>query len=136
MGDVDELYTVKTAFYVGDYEAAIGEARGLRLKSEAAKLERDVYVHRCYIGLGSYSEAEGISDTAPVALQGVKLLATYLAGTVSRSVTLMALEDSLTNTAATGNPTFCLMAGTVYLHEGDYAAALRVVSSGPASMEQ
>ena len=134
---MDELYSLKISYFLGDFEGAIAEARSLRIKSETVKLEREVFVHRAYIGLGNYDDViDGISDTAPVALQAVKLLASYLRGAAgSRNVTLLALEDWLSDSAAAGNPTLALMAATIYLHEGNYAAALRAVSVNP-TMEQ
>ena len=52
MTETDELFTLKNAFYLGSYREAIDEANSLKLKSDALRLERDVYVQRALIGLG------------------------------------------------------------------------------------
>jgi coatomer protein complex subunit epsilon len=51
---MDPLFTVKNNFYIGAFNAAITEASGLAGLSEADALERDSYVHRAYIALGSH----------------------------------------------------------------------------------
>ena len=52
--DADLLWTTRNAFYVGAYAAAIAEAADLEGLSPAACVERDTYVMRCYVELGSY----------------------------------------------------------------------------------
>ena len=141
MGDsaADELYSLKNAFWLGNYEEAIGEARALRLKSEPLKVERDAYVFRSHIGLGNYTEVldevkEG--PAVPVAHQAIRLLAQYLSGGSQRSVALLKLEDHLADAGgAAENATLQLVAATVYMHEGQYAAALRTIR-GNNGMEQ
>jgi coatomer protein complex subunit epsilon len=80
---------------------------------------------------------EHVKDAAatPAPLQGVRLLAAYLADPSRRSALLLALEDWLTDAAAASNATAQLMAATVYTHEGAYGAALKVIKDG-ASLEQ
>lgn len=52
MGDV--LFSVRNAFYLGAYQSVISEAAQLTGLTEAEKLERDVFVYRAYMELGSY----------------------------------------------------------------------------------
>jgi hypothetical protein len=51
---IDLLWTTRNAFYVGAYQAAIAEAADLDGLGDADKLERDVFVYRAYVELGSY----------------------------------------------------------------------------------
>jgi len=51
---VDLLWTTRNAFYVGAHQAAIAEAADLDGLGEADRLERDVFVYRAYVELGSY----------------------------------------------------------------------------------
>ena len=54
MADRDILFAVKNNFYLGAYNNAINEASDLEGLSEAEQLEKDAFVYRSYIGLGSY----------------------------------------------------------------------------------
>lgn len=51
---IDLLWTTRNAFYCGAHQAAIAEAADLDGLSETDKLERDVFVYRAYVELGSY----------------------------------------------------------------------------------
>lgn len=55
----DLLWTTRNAFYVGAYQAAVADAADLEGLDEAASLERDCFVFRCYIELGSHEVREG-----------------------------------------------------------------------------
>ena len=54
MSEPDLLFAVRNSFYLGAYQSAIAEASDLEGLSEAEKVERDCYVYRAYIELGSY----------------------------------------------------------------------------------
>jgi coatomer protein complex subunit epsilon len=54
MAEPDLLFAVRNYFYLGAYQAAIAEASDLEGLSEGEKIERDCYVYRSYIELGSY----------------------------------------------------------------------------------
>ena len=57
--DADLLWTTRNAFYVGAHAAAIAEAADLEGLGPAACVERDTYVARCYVELGSYEVRGG-----------------------------------------------------------------------------
>lgn len=190
MAEVDELYSVKTAYWLGNYEVgclapgprpdgdrarpsrprrsrvecarclllleadpqpshsqppsivgpvqeAIQEARAARVKSEPLKVERDVYAHRAAIALGQYASViDGVRDDEPVPLQAVKLLASYLSSPPKgREVALLQLEDWLADASAAANTTLQFVAGSIYLHQGDLAAALTAVKGGGTNLE-
>jgi coatomer protein complex subunit epsilon len=50
----DPLFPVQTNFYIGAYQTAISEASHLTGLSEAQKLEREIFVQRAYIEIGSF----------------------------------------------------------------------------------
>lgn len=50
----DVLFPVRNSFYLGAFQTTISEASHLTGLSEAEKVERDVFVYRAYIELGSY----------------------------------------------------------------------------------
>ena len=52
--DRDILFAVRNNFYIGAYNNAINEASDMEGLSEAEQTERDVYVYRSYIALGSH----------------------------------------------------------------------------------
>lgn len=54
MSEPDLLFTVRNNFYLGAYQSAIAEASDLEGLGDAQKTERDVYVYRSYIELGSF----------------------------------------------------------------------------------
>ena len=60
--EVDELYTLKNAYWMGNYEEAIAEAKSLRLKTDALKAERDAFIARSNIGLGNFEVRAGGRD--------------------------------------------------------------------------
>ena len=58
----DLLWTTRNSFYVGAYQAAIADAADLEGLDDVTALERDAFVFRCYVELGSHEvrrEEEG-----------------------------------------------------------------------------
>lgn len=58
MSEPDLLFSLRNYFYLGAYQAAIAEASDLEGLSESEKIERDCYVYRSYIELGSCEVTE------------------------------------------------------------------------------
>jgi coatomer protein complex subunit epsilon len=50
----DQLFSVRTNFYIGAFQTAISEASHLTGLTEEQKLEREIFTHRAYIEIGSY----------------------------------------------------------------------------------
>jgi hypothetical protein len=69
MADRDILFAVRNNFYIGAYNNAINEASDMEGLSEAEQTERDVYVYRSYIALGSHD----VSCATPTSLAWSKL---------------------------------------------------------------
>lgn len=59
MSAPDLLFAVRNNFYLGAYQHAISEASDLENLDDAEKLERDMFVYRSYIELGSYEVSIG-----------------------------------------------------------------------------
>lgn len=133
--EVDELYTIKNAFYVGHFQAAIEEARTLRVKGDALRVERDCYIYRAMIALRQYKPVlDEIAGDAPVPLQAVKLLAQYFAAPkASKDRIMLTLEDWVTDDVMNSDPTFQLVAGLMYLNEENYPAGLKVLRGAASS---
>ena len=55
----DELYTLRTQYMLGHYNAALQEAKQMSrrpMSSNALKVEREEYIYRCYIALQQYDK--------------------------------------------------------------------------------
>ena len=50
----DPLFTIKNSFYLGAYNTVINEAADMDHLSGTDQVDRDCYVYRSYIALGSY----------------------------------------------------------------------------------
>jgi coatomer subunit epsilon len=99
MGDQDPLFALRNKFHFGAYQIVANEASNLDRLSPAEQIERDVLIYRSYVALGSYDVIHlaysammlavtddrtlqlviaEVSESSPMALQAVKLLAEYL----------------------------------------------------------
>mmetsp|Transcript_13526 Transcript_13526/g.23742 ORF Transcript_13526/g.23742 Transcript_13526/m.23742 type:complete len:289 (-) Transcript_13526:816-1682(-) len=122
----DPLFPVRNSFYLGAYNTVINEAADLSDLTELQAVERDCYVHRSYVALGSHELVlSEIGDSAATALQAVKLLAKYTSGRASKEAVLTTLSEWLADPACSRNPLVLLVAGILYLREGNYGDALR-----------
>jgi len=127
----DELFALRNFFYLGNYQLAINEGSTLSPSSETLKGERDMFVYRSYIAQGNYKFAlDEIKDNASIALQSVRLLATYLASEDNKDISLITLKEWLSDPISANNPTLQIIAGIIYCHERNYEEALRCVHQG------
>ena len=54
----DQLFPVYNNFFIGAFQVAINEASDLQGLSDTEATERDCYMYRSYIALGSYQVSE------------------------------------------------------------------------------
>ncbi|CAK9013392.1 Coatomer subunit epsilon-2 (Epsilon-coat protein 2) (Epsilon-COP 2) [Durusdinium trenchii] len=154
--DVDELYSVRNLFWLGNYAAAIDEAQELVPSNEREQIDRDVFVFRSLIGQGNarqedmnkltdcddpmpylsrlkpYSkviEQVGDQSSAPTDLLAVKMLATFLSQPAQREALLETIKDWLSDETIRDNQTLQLMAGLMFFQAGDTKEALRALRS-------
>jgi hypothetical protein len=83
MSDRDVLFGVKNNFYIGAYNNAINEASDLQGLTEAEQTEKDVFVYRSYIAIGSHDVSARSSRSAAASRaqqQPVVLLLLLLVG--------------------------------------------------------
>lgn len=65
MSAPDLLFAVRNNFYLGAFQHAISEASDLESLEDGEKLERDIFVYRSYIELGSYEVRPCPASPAP-----------------------------------------------------------------------
>ena len=98
----DELFDIKTAFYLGDFPKVINEAQKLRVinyySNSSSKfnfqfqvsnaqllVEKDVFMYRAYLAQKKYGVIlDDIKSSAPDELKYVRILAEYLSNESKR----------------------------------------------------
>eukprot|EP01112_Ceratiomyxa_fruticulosa_P005006 TRINITY_DN15569_c0_g1_i1.p1 TRINITY_DN15569_c0_g1~~TRINITY_DN15569_c0_g1_i1.p1 ORF type:complete len:295 (+),score=68.67 TRINITY_DN15569_c0_g1_i1:763-1647(+) len=127
--DADNVFETRTLFQIGNYQGAINAGQSLNLKTERERTERDVLVYRSYVAQGNYDIVlSEISPSNPSHdLQAVRLLATYLSDSSSKSNVVSTIQQWMSENATAGNSTVQIISGLVYSHELTFDEALRVL---------
>lgn len=126
--DVDELFDIRTALLIGNYQQCINEAQKLSLSNPEKKLQRDVIMYRAYIAQRKYGVAlDEIRKESTDELQAVRMFADFLANDTKRDTIVRELDTKMAGSVDLSNSTFLLMAASIYYHEQNYDAALRVL---------
>ena len=148
----EELWGVRNAFFLGCYQQAISEAMTASVSDASRVLcnfcvQRRSHIswappsspltsplacadmHRAYIEQAQYRMViDDVSNDAPMPLQAVKLLASYMAGgRDAKEMALVQLKEWLSSPRAAAEPQLLLVAALVYMHEGDHKEALKCV---------
>lgn len=120
MGEqVDELFDVKAAFYIGAFQQCIKNCQTARLSDPALAVEKDGFMYRSYLAQGKYAVImDEIKPSAPRSLQHLRTLAGYLQSSPeseSRADSVRKIEDALNSGA--GEDNLCVaVAATIYMH--------------------
>jgi coatomer protein complex subunit epsilon len=125
-----DLFELKNYFYLGNFQAAINEANSLHTDSlsENDKIERNVFIYRSYIAQGNYRLVlDEISDSSPIALKAVKLLASFFHNPQLEETVTATLKTMMSDGVAATNPTLQVIAATVFFHRQSYEEAMRCV---------
>ena len=89
---IDELFDVRNAYFMGNYQLCIKEAQKIKnTVNDAIKLTRDVFMYRSYLCQKKFSVImDEISNLSTVELRAVRLLAEYVnSATSGRLVVLI-----------------------------------------------
>lgn len=130
MSGPDALFNVHNNFYLGAYQQAINEASDCSGLGHTEATERDCFLYRSYIALGSYQlPISEITDDAPTSLQAVKLLAMYLSDESKKDHVLSTIQEWLADPSCSSNVTLLLMAAMIFTNEGNNVEALKCCHS-------
>lgn len=90
-------------------------------------MERDVFLYRAYIAQRKFRVVlDEINNSSPPDLQPLKMLADYFANPARREAIVTELQQA-TNRADYDNHNFLIVAATIYYHEKNLEAALRIL---------
>jgi len=124
-----ELFEIKNALYIGNYQHCINEAQKIQSRDDALKLQRDVLIQRALLGQRKLGVvAAQVRDGAAAPLMACKLLAKFLQSPDTQSGSVEALEALVSSAAVSGDATVPLCCAAAHAHQANWEAALRVLS--------
>ncbi|CAG9791067.1 unnamed protein product [Diatraea saccharalis] len=132
--DVDELFDVKNAFYIGNYQQAINEALSFNASTPLLALQKDAYLYRSYIAQGNHRLVLQELKTADPMLQPLKSLVEYISPGANKPAIVADIDARVAKGTELNNEVFLIVAATIYYHEENYEAALKILH-GAESLE-
>lgn len=128
---IDDLRTVRNAFYLGQYQTCISEAANIPPSVPFV----DVFRHRALAELSPAQLDAVVTATSPIALQSIKLYVMYRIhrGTPQhRQTVLDTIEAWLKDADFAADVTVQLQAASIYILDGNLKEALQIVSTNAA----
>lgn len=121
--EVDELFDIRTSYYLGNYQQCIKEGQRLKGSDPKVLLEKDFFVWRSYLAQKKYKVV--LEEKLPEDLSCIKLFADYLSNPSKRE-SIMALLDK----ESTNSDFAIICYASIYIEEGQYESALRLLNFG------
>ncbi len=111
----DELFDLKTAFYLGNFQQAINEAQKLKVNNPKSQTEKDVYMYRAFIAQKKYGVVfdEIKPSTTSDELKYVRILAEFLSNESKREAIVSDLDSKL-GSMNISNPLVLLIIANIY----------------------
>lgn len=133
---VDELFEVRTAFYLGNYNQCVYESNKSKPSSAEKKLERDAFMYRAYMAQRKFGVVldEIKAADAPKELVAIRLFAEYLAAPKEKKESVAATADKALTTGV-DDVVGPLMAANIHFYDGNYEAALRCLNGAGTTKE-
>ena len=123
----DELFDLKTSFYLGNFQQAINEAQKLRVSDPSIQAEKDVYMYRAFIAQKKYGVVlDDIRPNASEELKFVRLMAEYLSNESRRDAIIDELDSKLASLNATNSLVLLIVANIYVLHD-NLETALKIL---------
>lgn len=124
----NELFDLKTAFFLGNFNQAINEAQKLKVSDPVLQSEKDVYMYRSYIGQKKYQVVlDDIKpNTATDELKYIRILAEFLSNDSKRDQIVQDLDSQMGSLNVT-NPLVLLIIANIYVNAENYETALKVL---------
>ena len=112
---VDELFDLKTAFYLGNFQQAINEAQKAKTTNQRSQVEKDVYMYRAFIAQKKYGVVldDIKSNTSVDELKYVRLLAEFFSSESKRDSIISDLDSKL-GSMSVSNPLVLLIIANIY----------------------
>jgi len=130
----DPLRSVRSYYYLGQYQRAIKEAKQLAQSNPAAQ----VWLARAQAMVAPSEVFALVPANAPTALLAVKQLATYRSASADqKELALAQLQEWLSSDliAASQDSTLVCVACSMYFEQGDYKEALKLLKEPGQDME-
>uniref|UniRef100_A0A914VXG5 Coatomer subunit epsilon n=1 Tax=Plectus sambesii TaxID=2011161 RepID=A0A914VXG5_9BILA len=125
--NVDVLFEVRNAYYLGNYQQCINEAQKVRVTSDEDKTTKDCFMYRAYIAQNKFTIAlDEITGSSKPELQAIRTLADYLSNERRRSQIVAELEKKM-NAGTELNDMFFITAALIYMREQNIDTALRML---------
>ncbi|CAF0867805.1 unnamed protein product [Didymodactylos carnosus] len=124
--DPDELFEIRTNFYIGNYQQCVNEAQKIKVPQHL-QTEKDLLMYRSYIAQKKYGVVldEISKQVSQEELLAVRLLAEYLSNESKRESILHELDNKMGGNVKNS---FCLlMAGYMYYLQENYESTLKVI---------